>query len=324
MDDHFDEHPKVLAILDEDDLVAAAFAISMWTLTFTWAHRNTRKRGRTPGLLPASLPRRFFGREGRAGIDLLVKYGMWDPHESGGWMIHNFEDYLPTDETREVRSEAGKRGAAKRWANHKRASDSESEEDGNLPSQDGNEPSPCHDADSKTMASDGSRAPARWAISKEIAPTPRPKPGPEEPLRSTDAEPQSDNGLFDAPPPKPETANQRVNRVTKIYTDVVKLSTFGAVQQIVKEALKCDDYTEEQVIVGIEILRDNRSTVTKNTLRHAIEGTAPWPQNRARYPPNGTDSNEVAVRNNGHRSPADRKMADAIDLARQFAERDGT
>jgi hypothetical protein len=49
IDDAFDDHEKVLALLDLDEGIAA---IGLWTLCFTWAHRNTRKKGKTPGLLP--------------------------------------------------------------------------------------------------------------------------------------------------------------------------------------------------------------------------------------------------------------------------------
>jgi hypothetical protein len=164
----------VVALLDEDDQGAAGVAIGLWTLCFTWAHRNTRKRGKTPGLIPAGLPRRFLGQAGKDATQLLVKHGLWDAQDDGGWLFHDFEHYLPTEETREARSEAGKRGAAKRWAGHQKAaeSDEETADDGNLPSA-------CHEADGNEVASNGSCAPAPWAISKEIAPTPTPIPTPE-------------------------------------------------------------------------------------------------------------------------------------------------
>ena len=54
LDDGFDDHPKVVALLDEADLTTAGVAVGLWTLCWTWAHRNTRKRGKTPGLIPAA------------------------------------------------------------------------------------------------------------------------------------------------------------------------------------------------------------------------------------------------------------------------------
>ncbi|HEU5108317.1 MAG TPA: hypothetical protein VFT95_07145 [Micromonosporaceae bacterium] len=209
MDDRFDEHPKVIAILDHEDPFAAAMAIGTWAVCFSWAHRNTRKRGQTPGLVPAGLPKRYFGRDVRVGIDLLVKHGLWDPHESGGWTFHDFQDYLPKEETRDARSEAGKRGAAKRWAGHQKADASDADQNGNLPSGDNNEPSGHGKAmasgsqtDGNAVASDGSRAPTRRAIPKGIAPTPTPTPVPPS---AGAAAPPPEQGAFDGmPDPEPE------------------------------------------------------------------------------------------------------------------------
>lgn len=174
IDDAFDDHPKVLALLDME---GAAGAIGLWTLCFTWAHRNTRKKGKTPGLIPASLPRRFFGPEARNLAALLVEVGLWDEAPGDGWLIHDFADYLPGKEVSEARSAAGKRGAAKRWGGKEPSADDNAmagqkqadgkpmappkQTDGNLPSGDGSEPSD----DGKAVASDSSRAgaPREWA-----------------------------------------------------------------------------------------------------------------------------------------------------------------
>ncbi|MFY1595442.1 hypothetical protein [Micromonospora sp. WMMD737] len=198
MDDGFDDHPKVVAMLDRDDPVVAGFAIGLWTLAWTWAHRNTRKKGKTPGLIPPGLPRRWFGPAYREGAQILVAHGLWDEHESGGWMIHDFVDYLPTESTREARSEAGKRGAAARWGKRPDA--------GNDPTPDGKLPSVCHDEDGNGEASDGSRAPARRD------PTPTPVPTTDPPSEA----------LFDTPPPAapptPPTKRQP-KRATRIPDD---------------------------------------------------------------------------------------------------------
>lgn len=313
MDDGFDDHPKVVALLNEDDQLAAGAAIGLWALAFSWVHRNTRKKGKVPGLVPPGLPRRFLGPIGKALAEQLVEHGLWDPHESGGWLFHDFGDYLPTDETREARSAAGKRGAAKRWASKHAAEDVK-----DAPTSDGNLPSVCHDDDGKPVANDGSRAPARRAISKEIAPTPTPNPD----MRSADADAPA---LFEEPAKKAETANQRVNRITKIYTDKVKLSTFVAVQQIVKDALNCGDYAEDQVVAGLAQLTESRATVTKNTLRHAIEGTMPWPTNTpARVQsgpgavPNPRQSGSLARQSTGTQR-MEQALRVAEELDRQYA-----
>lgn len=202
IDDGFDDHAKVIALLEHED---GAAAIGLWTLCFTWAHRNTRKKGKTPGLIPSSLPRRYVGPQGRELAALLVKVGLWEDRTDDGWMFHDFHRYLPTDQTRDARSEAGKRGAQARWGNragrdgklpssdgNSMAPDSnvdgsgtgqDSNEphspqqppgDGKEPSGDSNLPSGLLFTDGKPIASDGSRAPARRAISNEIAPTPAP------------------------------------------------------------------------------------------------------------------------------------------------------
>ena len=180
IDDAFDDHPKVMAVLEHEQ---GGAAIGLWTLCLTWAHRNTLKRGKTPGLIPASAPRRYLGPGARDLAAILVKEGLWEAlAEDDGWMIHDFDKYLPTAKTSQARSEAGRKGAASRWSNQ--ATDGkESSGDGNLPSTPGNEPDACHDDDGKAMASDGSRAPARRAIPNGIAsrdPSPesrRSKPG---------------------------------------------------------------------------------------------------------------------------------------------------
>lgn len=141
VDDGFDDHPKVLALLEEEQGVAA---VGLWTLCLTWAHRNTRRRGKTPGLLPAGLPRRYLGSSGREVVKLLVAHDLWDEVAAGGWMIHDFDQYLPTEETKAARSAAGKKGAAKRWGSKKSANDDQSDPkqtDGNLLSASHVEPS---------------------------------------------------------------------------------------------------------------------------------------------------------------------------------------
>lgn len=193
IDDAFDDHEKVLALLDLDEGVAA---IGLWALCLTWAHRNTRKKGKTPGLLPSTLPRRFVGARGRELAAMLVEAGMWDEVDDG-WMIHDFADYLPDKEVSAARSAAGKKGAASRWGNRRKDGNLPSVDGkpdgnadgqtkgratsgdpggtvepvegpfgatyGNLPPSDSKLPSVSHPSDGKAVASDGSRAGARWA-----------------------------------------------------------------------------------------------------------------------------------------------------------------
>jgi hypothetical protein len=178
IDDRFDDHQKVIDLLEYEQ---GAAAVGLWTLCFTWAHRSTRKPGKTPGLIPLSLPRRYVGPAGRELAALLVKVGLWEERGEDGWLFHDFDKYLPTEHTRDARADAGRKGAAARWG-AKRGSKKQT--DGNLPSDDaklpgldGKPPEASYDAHSKPVANDGSRAPARRAISKEIAiPLPEPVP----------------------------------------------------------------------------------------------------------------------------------------------------
>lgn len=273
MDDRFDEHPKVIAILDHEDPFAAAMAIGTWTMCFTWAHRNTRKRGQVPGLVPPGLPKRYFGRDVRVGIELLVKHGLWDPHESGGWTFHDFQDYLPNEETRDARSEAGKRGAAKRWAGHKKAADANPGQNGNLPSGDGNEPSGDGKAmasgsqtDDNAVASDGSRAPARRAIPKGIAPTPEPAPTPgDQNLDSqTSEDDEADAGDFDdEPDDNPKNDREDIDLVCQHLADRIvangsKRPTIGKRwRDSARLMIDRDKRSVEQILKAIDWCQDD-------------------------------------------------------------------
>jgi hypothetical protein len=186
IDDAFDDHPKVLALLDMDN---AAAAIGLWTLCLTYAHRNTRRAGKTPGLIPSTLPRRFFGPEGKSMAALLVEVGLWEEVDDG-WMIHDFAEYLPGKEVSAARSAAGKKGAAKRWGDKKPPPDgnrmatpkqddgtamaSVKQTDGTLPSDDGTEIANSHEP----IANDGSRAGAHreWVDVRTTVLYPVPSP----------------------------------------------------------------------------------------------------------------------------------------------------
>lgn len=291
MDDAFDDHEKVLALLDVDEGIAA---IGLWTLCFTWAHRNTRKKGKTPGLLPSTLPRRFVGARGKDLAELLVVAGMWDAVDDG-WMIHDFADYLPDKEVSAARSEAGKKGAASRWGNTKGdgklpsvdskpngkadaqdmarpASDGSGDAvrpvegvvnpaDGNEPSTDSNLPSGSHSSDGKAVASDGSRAGAhreRVAVGTTVL---FPEPGPE-PVPPSAAEPAARSD---------ETPNQRSNRLTKVYTDRVQPSNFPAIAKIVRKAVDAN-CADDLITKGLDELADQGRSVTTDSLRIAMYG----------------------------------------------------
>lgn len=144
IDDEFDEHAKVEALLDEEDSLYALAAIGLWTLALARAHREMqtarRRRNKRPGVVQVSNIRRYAAKEIRAEVaGLLVKYGLWETDEEG-WVIHDFSDYLPTPKTIEERKKAGKKGAEARWGKD-RDHGKVPPNDGNLPSDDGKVPS---------------------------------------------------------------------------------------------------------------------------------------------------------------------------------------
>ncbi len=65
------------------------------------------------GFVPAAALGLMHGRKRDA--ELLVEVGMWEPIE-GGWMIHDWAAFQPSDEESQARTEKAKKAAAARWA----------------------------------------------------------------------------------------------------------------------------------------------------------------------------------------------------------------
>lgn len=111
LDDDFHDHPKV------DPLSLAA--VGLWTLNFTWAHRH-RRDAALPGFIPEARVRKQAGRAFNALATELTtpppgkKFGLWEPVE-GGYLIHNFERYLPKARDPEEAAANARAAAAKRW-----------------------------------------------------------------------------------------------------------------------------------------------------------------------------------------------------------------
>ena len=129
IDDTFHDHPKVMGL----DLAA----VGLWTLALSWT--NGHQNGGLPGHISEGLLVRLAGRKGAKLAVLLENAGLWEAcPDVGGWIIHDFEDYLApvkspeeADAIREARSEAGRRGAAARWKGHGK----HGKPDSNLPSE---------------------------------------------------------------------------------------------------------------------------------------------------------------------------------------------
>lgn len=64
------------------------------------------------GFIPEGAPGLFHGSPRSA--QLLVEVGMWDVVE-GGWDVHDYAEYQPTDEAAKARSEKAKKAAKARW-----------------------------------------------------------------------------------------------------------------------------------------------------------------------------------------------------------------
>lgn len=117
LDDGFHDHPKVEGL--------SLAAVGLWSLNFTWAHKH-RKTAPIPGFIPIGRVQKQTGKQHDALIAELVaappgyKFGLWEPVE-GGWLIHDFEQYLPKARDPQEASEAGKKGAAKRWQDEGKA-----------------------------------------------------------------------------------------------------------------------------------------------------------------------------------------------------------
>lgn len=141
LDDGFHDHPKV------DGLSLAA--VGLYTLCLTWAHRH-RRTANVPGYIPESRVRKLAGSKTKRLADELVKAGLWHT-DPGGYVIHDFSDYLPKERDPDERREAGRKGARVRWLTDGKA-------DGNLPSDDL----------ANDMASDSSRASARAFPSRPV------------------------------------------------------------------------------------------------------------------------------------------------------------
>lgn len=107
LDDGFHDHPKV------DGLSLAA--VGLYTLCLTWAHRH-RRTAIVPGHITEARVRKLAGKQSAPLADELLMAGLWEAEQGiGGWVIHDFADYLPKERDPDERREAGRKGAAKRW-----------------------------------------------------------------------------------------------------------------------------------------------------------------------------------------------------------------
>lgn len=81
IDDAFDDHPKVLSLLDMD---GGAAAIGLWTVCLTWASRH--RHPSRPAHVPDGLPAEFDPQRGAESANLLVQAGLWAACDDG-WLF---------------------------------------------------------------------------------------------------------------------------------------------------------------------------------------------------------------------------------------------
>lgn len=153
LDDNFHDHPKV------DGLSLAA--VGLYTLCLTWAHRH-RKTAALPGHVSIARVRKVAPKNALKLALELTQSGLWEdaPNTLGGYVIHDFNEYLPKERDPEERAQAGRKGALKRWEDDRK-------QHGNLPSVANGKPDGKPDGNlpatsmANPMANDGSRASAR-------------------------------------------------------------------------------------------------------------------------------------------------------------------
>ena len=106
VDDQFTDHVKVVSL--------SLAAKGLWLCGLVYAARRS-----TDGFIPASVPiREGAGEDVAPLIDELVRADLWVRCD-GGYRIHDYLEYNPSkaeiDAMRDSKSEAGAKGAAKRW-----------------------------------------------------------------------------------------------------------------------------------------------------------------------------------------------------------------
>lgn len=113
--------------------------------------------------------------------------------------------------------------------------------------------------------------------------TPRPESGfpTSENLTSIEHRSKNTNSLSTDVDREP-SEGQRVNALTKVYTDLVPLSNFPAVAGVVRKAVRAAMWDDETIAEALErMARDGRS-VTTDALRYELTGFPGRQTNRAR------------------------------------------
>lgn len=85
LDDRFWCHPKIMGLSDG--------AFRLYVTTLNWAVANL-----TDGHVPTAVLREKRMRNRNSVTEELVNCGLWDEHETDGYVIHDYAEYQPTKE----------------------------------------------------------------------------------------------------------------------------------------------------------------------------------------------------------------------------------
>jgi len=116
IDDRFHEHRKVRRAWH-----ACPAAVGLHVLALAYCSCHGTNGYVDPEFVAERLPR---SKDRTAAVDALTAAGMWMEDDRGGWWMHDFLDYNPAGvdaeaaraRISELRSAAGKKGAAARWS----------------------------------------------------------------------------------------------------------------------------------------------------------------------------------------------------------------
>jgi hypothetical protein len=102
IDDGAPDHPKLLA--------AGAEACWLWVCGLAYCNRQPKRTG----LIPEAKVSVLYPVKNAAKLaERLVKVGLWERAEGGGYQIHDYLDFQPTLDLRAARAEAGRAGGRK-------------------------------------------------------------------------------------------------------------------------------------------------------------------------------------------------------------------
>lgn len=104
LDTTMPDHPKVLALLEHRNGHRAAF---VWVGAMCYTGRHG-----TDGYIPAKALGLIAGRQ--VDMALLVTAGLLDV-APGGWLVHGWNKYQPSDAETQARSKRGQEAARARW-----------------------------------------------------------------------------------------------------------------------------------------------------------------------------------------------------------------